>query len=73
MASFDQLNSALQRVHGGGLYISDEVPQKVIDFYCQSDHDEDSQEALSSREREVLLLVNDGRYSIEKLGAAHVS
>jgi len=64
-ASFEQLDDALQRVYSGGLYLSDEVLQKIIDYYCQSDHNNDGQEALSGREREVLLLVKDGLTNVE--------
>lgn len=73
-ANFDQLESALHKVHDGGYYLSDEVLEKVVDFYCQSNHDANGYETLTGREKEVLLLVKDGLKNGEiarRLGISH--
>jgi DNA-binding NarL/FixJ family response regulator len=73
-AGFEQLDDALQKVYSGGLYLSDEVLQKLIDYYCAGDHDVTGQETLSGREKEVLLLVKDGLTNAEiarRLGISH--
>ena len=73
-ASFDQLGDALKAVYSGGIYLSEEVLQKIIDYYCDGNHDTAGQEALSAREKEVLLLVKDGLTNVEigrRLGISH--
>ena len=72
-ASFEQLDAALHKVYSGGYYLSDEVMQLVVDYYCQSDHDS-RYETLTNREREILLLVRDGLTNTEisrRLGISH--
>jgi len=64
-ASFEQLDAALHKVHTGGYYLSDEILQMVVDYFCQSDHRTDKRDPLTGREREVLLLVRDGLTSAE--------
>lgn len=73
-ARFDQLDAALHKVHAGGYYLSDEILQMVVDYYCQSDHGTSRRETLTGREREILLLVRDGFTSAEiarKLSISH--
>jgi two-component system, NarL family, response regulator NreC len=59
-SSFDQLSIALKNVHSGGFYFSNEVSEKLIDFYCRGDHENGKGTNLTSREREVLLMTKDG-------------
>jgi two-component system, NarL family, response regulator NreC len=59
-SSFDQLSIALKNVHSGGFYFSNEVSEKLIEYYCRGDHDGVKDTNLTSREREVLLMTKDG-------------
>ena len=72
-ASFDHLDAALHKVYAGGCYLSDEVLQMVVDYYCQSDHDTGRYETLTNREREILLLVKDGLTNAEIARRLHIS
>jgi len=38
-ASFDELNNAIHKVYSGVYYLSDEVLERVIEYYCQSNHE----------------------------------
>jgi DNA-binding NarL/FixJ family response regulator len=61
-------------VNSGGIYLSDAILQKIIDYYCQSDHDIAGQEVLTGREKEILLLVRDGLTNVEiarRFGISH--
>jgi DNA-binding NarL/FixJ family response regulator len=72
-ASFEQLDAALHKVYAGGYYLSDEILQMLVDYYCRSDHGAGRYEALTSREREILLLVRDGLTSAEIARRLHIS
>jgi two-component system, NarL family, response regulator NreC len=64
-ASFEQLNNALQKVLSGHYYLSDELAERVIEYYYQSSHADGGYETLTNREKEVLLLARDGLKSRE--------
>jgi two-component system, NarL family, response regulator NreC len=64
-SSFDQLNRALLEVHCGRFYLSDEVLRKLVDYFCQSDHNGDRCKNLTDREKEVLLLARKGSSKME--------
>jgi two-component system, NarL family, response regulator NreC len=59
-SSFDQLSNALKNVSSGGFYFSNEVSEKLIEYYCRGVHDNTNGSALTSREKEVLLMTKDG-------------
>ena len=64
-SSFDQLNRALLEVHSGRFYLSDEVLRKLVDYFCQSNHDGDRYKNLTGREKEVLVLTKKGSSKME--------
>jgi DNA-binding NarL/FixJ family response regulator len=59
-SSFDQLSDALKNVKSGGFYFSNEVSAKLIEYYCQGDHENVKSGALTDREKEVLFMTKDG-------------
>ena len=64
-ASLDDLSYAIQKVHSGRYYLSDEVLEKVIEYYCHSNHDGGRVDTLTKREKEILLLERDGLTKME--------
>lgn len=53
--------NAIRAVHGKGHYLSPEIAENVLDEYLKSGANGSPLDALSSRERQVLQLVAEGR------------
>ena len=74
-AATDELLSALEMVHRGRVYVSPSVTDKLVGDYLQrvkGNVGPDSQ-VLSTREREVLQLVAEGKSSAQIAGTLHLS
>lgn len=64
---------AVRAVHAGGRYLTRKVSDVVVDGYVREHRASSPLESLSPREREVMLLVVEGRSSSEIADALHLS
>ena len=64
---------AVRAVHAGRRYLTSKVSDAVVDGYVREHRSSSPLESLSPREREVMLLVVEGRSSSEIADALHVS
>lgn len=64
---------AVRAVHAGGRYLTSKVSDVVVDGYVREHRAASPLESLSPREREVMLLVVEGRSSSEIADALHLS
>lgn len=74
-AAANELMTAFSAVHGGRIYVSPSVTDTLVEDYLQrvkGDVGPDSK-LLSTREREVLQLVAEGRSSAQIAAALHLS
>jgi DNA-binding NarL/FixJ family response regulator len=58
--SFDKLCDAFSKVGAGRYCLSDDITDKIIEYYWQTDHRIEKLGRLTNREREVLLLMKEG-------------
>ena len=75
-AAFDEISRAIRTVTDGRKYLSPAIAGAVIDEYLQKalpDAAKEKGAPLTSREREVLQLLAEGRSTKEIAGAIHVS
>lgn len=56
-----ELVTAVRSVHGGRRYLSQKITETVVEDYVREHHPTDPLGKLSSRERQILLLVASGR------------
>ena len=64
-AAGKEVVDAVRAVHAGHRYLSQSIAETVIDEYLRVGQDRSPLESLSSREREVLQLVAEGKSSAE--------
>jgi DNA-binding NarL/FixJ family response regulator len=64
---------AVRAVHAGKRYLTSKVSDAVVDGYVREHRPSSPLESLSPREREVMLLVVEGRSSSEIAHALHLS
>ena len=60
-APASELLAAVRAVHGGGCYLHPQISSKVVDGYLDGNRPAEPKEPLTSREREVLQLVAEGK------------
>ena len=60
-APASELLAAVRAVHGGGCYLHPQISSKVVDGYLDGNRPAAPRELLTSREREVLQLVAEGK------------